>query len=82
MKYIVKNKNVNSILTTHFIDVCKELDKETKIVNCSMETKKHDNKLEYLYILNKGISTVKGGINVLYEMDYPSEIIENTIKYK
>jgi hypothetical protein len=82
MKYIVKNNNVNSILTTHFIDVCNELDKDKNIVNCLMDTKKHNNKLEYLYILKKGISTVKGGINVLYEMDYPSEIIENTIKYK
>jgi DNA mismatch repair ATPase MutS len=79
MKYIVKNKNVNSILTTHFIDVCKNLDKEPKIINCLMETNKHNNKLEYLYTLKNGISTVKGGINVLYDMDYPSEIIENTI---
>jgi hypothetical protein len=79
MKYIVKNKNVNSILTTHFIDVCKKLDKEPKIINCLMETNKHNNKLEYLYTLKKGISTVKGGINVLYEMNYPTEIIENTI---
>jgi len=79
MKYIVKNKNVNSILTTHFIDVCKKLDKEPKIINCLMETNKHNNKLEYLYTLKNGISIVKGGINVLYEMNYPSEIIENTI---
>jgi DNA mismatch repair ATPase MutS len=79
MKYIIKNNNVNAILTTHFIDVCKHLDKEKKIVNCLMETNKHNNKLEYLYTLKNGISTVKGGINVLYEMNYPSEIIENTI---
>jgi hypothetical protein len=79
MKYIVKNKNVNSILTTHFIDVCKNLDKHKMIENHYMETNKKDNKLEYLYQLKKGISKVKGGINVLYEMNYPSEIIENTI---
>jgi hypothetical protein len=79
MKYIIKNKNVNSILTTHFIDVCKNLDKHKMIDNCYMETNKKDNKLEYLYQLKKGISIVKGGINVLYEMNYPSEIINNTI---
>lgn len=79
MKYIIKNKNVNSILTTHFIDVCKNLDKHKLIENCYMETNKKDNKLIYLYQLKKGISKVKGGINVLYEMNYPSEIIENTI---
>jgi hypothetical protein len=79
MKYIIKNKNVNSILTTHFIDVCKNLDKHKKIENHYMETKKNGHKLEYLYELKKGVSTVKGGINVLYEMNYPTEIIENTI---
>jgi DNA mismatch repair ATPase MutS len=79
MKYIIKNKNVNSILTTHFIDVCKKLDKDKRIENNFMETNKKDNKLLYLYELKKGISKVKGGINVLYEMNYPSEIIENTI---
>jgi hypothetical protein len=79
MKYIIKNKNVNSILTTHFIDVCKNLDKHKMIENHYMETNKNGHKLEYLYEMKKGISNVKGGINVLYEMNYPSEIIENTI---
>jgi hypothetical protein len=79
MKYIIKNKNVNSILTTHFIDVCKNLDKHKMIENCYMETNKNGHTLEYLYQLKKGISHVKGGINVLYEMNYPSEIINNTL---
>jgi DNA mismatch repair ATPase MutS len=79
MKYITKNKNVNAILTTHFIDVCKKLDKHKMIENHYMETNKKEKKLEYLYELKKGISKIKGGINVLYEMNYPSEIIENTI---
>jgi ABC-type multidrug transport system fused ATPase/permease subunit len=80
MKYIVKNSNVNSILTTHFIDVCKKLDKNKNIVNHYMETAKKGNTLEYLYEFKKGISSVKGGVNVLYDMNYPREIIENTIK--
>jgi hypothetical protein len=79
MKYITKNKNVSSILTTHFIDVCNNLNNNKRIINCSMKTAKNGNKIEYLYKLEKGISNVKGGINVLYEMNYPNEIIENTI---
>ena len=82
MKYIIKNKNVNSILTTHFIDVCKNLNKHKMIENHYMETNKNGHKLEYLYEMKKGISKVKGGINVLYEMNYPTEIIENTILSK
>ena len=79
MEYITKNKNVNTILTTHFIKVCKKLKKNKLIENLHMDTVKKDNKLHYLYELRKGISSVKGGINVLYEMNYPSEIIERTI---
>jgi DNA mismatch repair ATPase MutS len=44
-----------------------------------MDSKKIDNKISYLYLLKPGISSVKGGINVLTEMNYPKEIIENTI---
>jgi len=81
MKYITKNKNVNSILTTHFMEVCKKLDNNKMITNYYMETNKSSdtNTLEYLYKMKKGISTVKGGINVLYAMNYPDEIIQNTL---
>lgn len=79
MEYIIKNKNVNSILTTHFIDVCKKLDNNKLIKNCYMVTNKNNNKIEYLYQIKEGISNVKGGINVLYEMNYPSEIIKKTL---
>lgn len=82
MKYITKNKNVNSILTTHFMEVCKKLDNIKMITNYYMETTKSTdtNILKYLYKMKKGISTVKGGINVLYAMNYPDEIIKNTLK--
>jgi hypothetical protein len=80
MEYIIKNKNVNTILTTHFIKVCKKLKKNKLIENHYMDTIKKDNRIQYLYELRKGISNIKGGINVLYDMNYPSEIIERTIK--
>ena len=79
MEYIIKNKNVNTILTTHFIKVCKKLKKNKLIENHYMDTIKKDNRIQYLYELRKGISNIKGGINVLYEMNYPIEIIERTI---
>jgi DNA mismatch repair ATPase MutS len=76
MKYLVKNKNVDSVLTTHFLQVCQTLDKEAKISNYFMDSKKEDSKIEYLYKLKKGISLVKGGIRVLSDMNYPEEILE------
>ena len=42
-----------------------------------MITEKKDNHLEYKYILEQGISNVKGGIIVLKQMNYPKEILIN-----
>jgi energy-coupling factor transporter ATP-binding protein EcfA2 len=79
MMYIQKYKNVTSLLTTHFVKVCKKLDKIKTIKNFKMVAEKVGNKIKYTYKLATGISEVKGGINVLTEMNYPSEIISNTI---
>jgi len=76
MKYLIKNKNVSCILTTHFVKVCKNLKNHKNISNCHMITKSEGNRLIYLYKLENGISEVKGGINVLYDMNYPKEIID------
>ena len=79
MIYLQKYKTVTSLLTTHFVKVCKKLDNVEGIINCKMVTEKKDNKLKYTYKLDNGISEVKGGINVLTQMNYPKEIIDNTI---
>ena len=80
MEYLVKNANVSCLLTTHFVKVCKKLKKNKAIENYHMKTEKHDSRIKYLYKLEKGISTVKGGVNVLKDMNYPQEIIDSTIK--
>ena len=79
MIYLQNYKNVYSLLTTHFVKVCKHLDNIKRIQNCKMVTEKDENKIKYTYKLEKGISEIKGGINVLTEMNYPKEIID-TIK--
>lgn len=79
MMYLQKYKKVCSMLTTHFIKVCKKLNNTKSILNCKMVTEKKSNKIIYKYKLEKGISEVKGGINVLTDMNYPKEIIDNTI---
>jgi hypothetical protein len=81
MKYLIKFKNVNCILTTHFIDLCKKLDTNESIENYHMSTVKSGNDFNYSYLLKKGISNIKGGIKVLYDMNYPKEIIDNTINF-
>ena len=82
MEYLVKNKNMSCLLTTHYHKVCKILNKNNYITNSHMEATKTNDKISYSYKLDKGISEVKGGINVLCDMNYPKEIIDNTIKNK
>ena len=82
MEYLIKNKNVSCLLTTHFLKVAKKLKKNISILNQHMVTTKTNNKISYSYILTEGISEIKGGINVLCEMNYPEEIINNTINMK
>lgn len=77
MKYITKYKNVSCLLTTHFIKICKKLEKTKNIINYKMLTEKENNNLIYKYTLTEGISDIKGGLIVLKQMNYPKEIIEN-----
>ena len=78
MDYLVKNKNVSCLLTTHFIDVCKNLEKNGSIQNYHMETICDNNTLDfkYTYLIKKDISYVKGGIKILKDMNYPEEILQ------
>lgn len=78
MDYIVKNENVTCLLTTHYTKLCKKLSKNENIQNYNMKTLKKNDNFEYIYLLNEGISKIKGGLKVLHDMNYPREILENT----
>jgi len=81
MIYLQKYKLVSSLLTTHFVKVCKELEKIKTIQNFKMTTEiDKDKHIIYKYKLEHGISEVKGGINVLTNLNYPKEIIDRTLK--
>jgi len=76
MDYIVKNKNVTCILTTHYVKLCKKLSKNKMIKNYNMKTLKTNDTFKYTYELVQGISKIKGGLKVLYDMKYPKEILD------
>lgn len=78
LNYINKHKNINFMITTHFLDICKKLDKNKSFENYSMNVKELDNNFTYTYKIKKGISTIKGGVKVLRDLDYPQQIIEET----
>ena len=85
MNYLITFKSVNCMLTTHFIELCKDLEKTKSFENCHMETKMigtEDNDFNYTYLLKKNISFISGGIKVLKDMNYPTEIITNSLSRK
>ena len=81
IEHLSLHKNVHLMLTTHFIDLCKHLDKHKKIKNYQMnvQVKEHFH-FNYLYQLIEGISNIKGGVKVLRDLNYPTTIIEKSIK--
>ena len=82
MYYLNKYKNVSTMLTTHFNKVCIKLERNKCVQNYKMSTDvdaQNNNKIKYLYKMEKGISNVKGVINILQDMNYPKEIIDNTV---
>ena len=78
LEFLTKFKNVDFMLTTHFITLCKRIKDNKRIENCFMKTKQIENTIVYQYKLQKGISDIKGGITVLENLGYPLEIINMT----
>lgn len=81
LTYLSNYKNVNFILTTHYIGICKKVKTSKSIENYKMKTNlsKNGEKIEYQYKIKKGISKLQGAINILEDMNYPLEILK-TIK--
>jgi hypothetical protein len=77
MRYLSQYPNVHVILTTHFIQVCKNINSSKcknyhmKVIKEKNDDTNHYKKLKMTYLLKKGLSKIKGGVNVLREMNYP-----------
>ena len=74
--YISKNPKVDLILTTHYIELCQLLEKNNSETITNLHMSVCPDTGTYLYKVADGISTIKGGLKVLRELDYPSEIVE------
>lgn len=81
LEFLAKYPSFNCLLTTHYLDICKNLKNNKKIHNFKMECNYHNNHLIFKYKCIKGISNVKGGIDILEKMNYPSEILDKCKKY-
>ena len=80
LTYLTMKNNVDFILTTHYVALCKKLRGTNRIVNYKMDVDMTDG-IKYKYKMRKGISRIKGGILILEEMKYPTEILDMIRKY-
>ena len=82
LKYLNEFDNVDFVLTTHYVSMCKRFKKVSKVRNYKMDvTENEDGSLTYKYQIKTGISKIQGAIRVLEAMGYPWEILD-TIKNK
>jgi energy-coupling factor transporter ATP-binding protein EcfA2 len=75
LNYLNKFNNIDYVLTTHYIKLCKKLNKQN--TNFYMKVNNNSKDFEYTYKIKKGISKVKGAIKVLKDLNYPENIITN-----
>jgi hypothetical protein len=75
--YISKNPRVDLILTTHYIELCELLEKRNAGAITNLHMSVSPDTGAYLYKIASGISTIKGGLKVLRDLEYPSEIVES-----
>ena len=62
-------KNVDYLITTHYVDLCKSFETDQHLYNMKMQVIEKDESIEYLYKLVKGISTINGGKYILKQLD-------------
>jgi energy-coupling factor transporter ATP-binding protein EcfA2 len=75
--YISKNPRVDLILTTHYIELCELLEKRNADAITNLHMSVSPDTGAYLYKIANGVSTIKGGLKVLRDLDYPTEIVES-----
>ena len=63
--------SVDYVLTTHYIQLCENFDKNLFNLNLKMNVNVLEDKIEYLYLMVPGISYIHGGKQVIKELNYP-----------
>jgi hypothetical protein len=73
LQFLSSYTSFRFLLTTHFLSVCEQLKTNPTIQMKHMKM----NGDKYTYKLTPGISYVQGGVKVLEQLQFPSEIINN-----
>ena len=67
---------VDFALTTHYIQLCENFEKDDIIKNLKMNVEVTDTTINYLYELVAGISYVHGGKHILKQLNYPEYLFK------
>lgn len=82
VQYLHPFKQVSILLTTHFVKVCKKLDGVKGVQNQKMIVHSYSGEAwKYTYQIGRGISEIKGGAQILAQMEYPKEIMKKVRNY-
>lgn len=76
--HLSETENIHYVLTTHYTELCEKLKKTTGLSTYRMKVnvpKDSSESFEYLYKIEEGINQVDGGVEVLRQMQYPTEIL-------
>lgn len=80
LKYLQTKPGVDFLLTTHFTELCErfnESESNERIKNWKMKSEIDEEKKSLIlhYLLEPGISTVRGAFLILRELNFPEEIL-------
>jgi DNA mismatch repair ATPase MutS len=80
LKYLSKNEKITFALTTHFTKLAKKIKRTIPLIqNMKMISKVDADGLKHTYKIKEGINIIKGGIEILKQLDFPDEITNGTI---
>mgnify|MGYP001160796900 CR=1 FL=1 len=80
LEYLSGYKNVDLMLTTHYIELCKKIADNKSFDNYHMKINDSTDDILYTYKLTNGVSEIKGGLKVLKDLAYPSHILNVAAK--
>ena len=75
LEEINSRRNIKFLLTTHFTRLCHNLRKSEACCNKHMGVSETESKLQYTYRLEGSVSKIKGGVQVLKDLKYPTKIV-------
>ena len=81
LDHLCGQPQVAFLLTTHFLDVCERMKDRAEASNMHMSSRMLNGGIHYEYKFRKGVSKVKGGLQVLKDLGYPRSIIECAQKF-